>query len=476
MGQFGISIEAIVNLLGLERNPFSIPNSDSWTVRCPFCPDDTKYHLNINTSKDVYKCFRCDSNGGALDLYSRVRFGEAVDRSNSKKYYAKLQEEIGNGAKYERKAHTSASMPASEFNRILPANDDTLDRVYSAMLRLPYLKLSASHKANLQKRGLSPDEIIANGYATMPNPDNVSMDIISKWLSFYDSNKIEAERLNTPRLRNVSRASIAMGFKIAHDILEQGVKLNNIPGFFRIGGEWCVKIDAGILIPTRNEFHQIVGIQTRRDAGNLRYMTLSSKGLSDGVTDNIVRLHIPLSTAPIGKDSHVLITEGPLKSDVALSLLKRFSFNNIVFIALPGVNNTRELPAVAQYLKSVGVTEVYNAFDMDKLVNISVMQACIKMGKIFISEGITPKMYLWGAEYQKRKLEVFCDLAVQYGIEIPDCDSVFETFYKFIIAFTEKKINYDFVVEDDGVRTFEKWSSCEKGIDDHLANLLGIGG
>lgn len=474
MGDFGVGIERIVDLLGLERNPRSVPGSDSFNVRCPFCVNENGYHLNINSTKDVYKCFRCNSNGGALSLFAKVALNENVNDGNRKKIYVELLKALGETGTV--KASTVRTPTERDIYKILPASDEMLDKAYRALLSLPYLALSEEDKKQLLRRGLTEEDIVRNGYASVPSLNHASALIFEQYLKLYDDLNIEAARASIPRLKHVTKAEIALGMKIADDLLAEGITLNNVPGFYRICDKWTMMLEPGILIPARNFQHQITAIQTRRRSNSgLRYMTLSSKGLDSGVTDGITRYHIPVDCPPPSPNTQVLITEGPLKADVAYSLLKRMGHDNVVFIAFQGVNNIRELPAVAKVLHEAGVREVFNAFDMDKLVNLSVMQAGIKMAKIFEQENILVRMLLWSTDYTMRKISAMCDLAVQYSIDIPDCTSVTELFYLLCCQFRDKNINFDFIIDENGNVIYERWNGKEKGIDDHLASLLGIG-
>ena len=55
---------------------------DSRTLRrseveasCPFCGDHGpgKYHLSLNTDKDLYRCNLCGAHGNSVSLYARIK-------------------------------------------------------------------------------------------------------------------------------------------------------------------------------------------------------------------------------------------------------------------------------------------------------------------------------------------------------------------------------------------------------------------
>ena len=62
------NIEDVVDLLSI---PVVRSSGTQLHCRCPFC-DDRKAHLNINLSKNVFRCNRCGTGGGVLHLYAEV--------------------------------------------------------------------------------------------------------------------------------------------------------------------------------------------------------------------------------------------------------------------------------------------------------------------------------------------------------------------------------------------------------------------
>ena len=58
----------VFSLLGLPKPPYG---QTSYYVQCPCCDEiPCKRHLNINLTKDVFRCPRCGVSGGIFDLYS----------------------------------------------------------------------------------------------------------------------------------------------------------------------------------------------------------------------------------------------------------------------------------------------------------------------------------------------------------------------------------------------------------------------
>ena len=126
-GSFSIPIENIVDLLGLERSPKNRPGARSMKVHCPFC-NHRGYTMDVDTSLDVYHCFHCpeemQKKTGALDLYSRVRLGQPLDRQNSKETFKMLLNELDRSG--ESTIHNSIHTYKDE--KIYPVNDELLNK------------------------------------------------------------------------------------------------------------------------------------------------------------------------------------------------------------------------------------------------------------------------------------------------------------------------------------------------------------
>ena len=221
----------------------------------------------------------------------------------------------------------------------------------------------------------------------------------------------------------------------------------------------------GILIPTRNMSGEIVGIQTRTDSGSLRYLTLSSKGLPMGVSENICRVHFPLSNSncQLGPEAMVRLTEGPLKADVAVEL----EGQNTFYIAIPGVGNRSQLPGVFKMLKENGVERIHNAFDIDKVMNPYVAAASKKIKEIAKEAGLKYSMKLWDEDYAHQRLDQLLALCDYHGIDATKYanDNVFTYLGKVASALRSKKVDIDHVLTESGwERSY--WRSETKGIDD----------
>ena len=233
-----------------------------------------------------------------------------------------------------------------------------------------------------------------------------------------------------------------------------------------------------MLIPTVSYEGNIVGIQTRRDTvlkSGVRYMTLSSKGLPDGVTSGISRTHVCRSQRTISENTSVYLTEGPLKAEVILWLLCQEGLNDdVAVIAVQGVNNINELPMIAGKLKKDGVRRIQSAFDMDKCCNPAVATASRKIKQIFNAEQIAVDVLCWDQEYALQKREDLSHLAGLNKISFQWSDNPFFDIARLSQQLSKAKIEYNTLYEN-GMRIKEHWRKETKGLDDYLNYISKLG-
>lgn len=490
MSDFSIRIDEVADLLRLERSPGGCLGASSFNVKCPFasdchgCNDPSKgYPININIPKSSYHCVKCTDEyaTGVLDLYSRVRLGERTEKGkNAGRVYRMLMSELnGSYIPGSTAAKPAQTRPKVENSEIVPADDLTLDRVYSALLKLPYLALTDEHRKSLLERGLTEEDIERGGYASMPaatsvlhDPDNARICEPSlKWRQAIEQINFKPEGV----LKRYSMDELQFSVMIAGDLLFQGLPLEQIPGFHRVAVCWAFRsVEPGILIPTRNWEGLIVGLQTRRDVktqDGLRYMTVSSKGLDRGVTTRIARTHFCMTNDEINESTNVIVTEGPLKADVALSLYRQLGKKNLAVIALQGVNSNRELPQIASWLKGKGVTRVYEAFDCDKCLNIAVMKAENTLIKIFRKKGIQVTTLYWDRSYAQKKYDQMVSLCEEHSLKWEKTESIYSDLMAMSYVLANADIDYCYI-DENGTRRKERWDHLTKGIDDKLLYIL----
>lgn len=467
-GDVRITSYDVACALGLQQNGRRKGNWVNYC--CPFC-GDKKYRFGVNLEKGGYKCFHCGAKGTPLELYARIVKGRSTELMDSETI-SELIREMTVACGGSVTAGKPLRRPDVTMQREYPAaQSSVLDSTYRALLSLPQLKLTSQHRANLIKRGLNDAEIDRNGYASFSAEIAESIAAKSK-----DATKVfdtlKKELYQYSRLKKSSSASLTAGIALAASLVKRGCTLSGVPGFFRVKGIWILNLPLGMLIPTRNSGGQIVGLQVRRDTKESpRYFTVSANRLPEGVTTNIARTHFPLGNAPLEKDARVYLTEGPLKADVALSLLHD---EKALFIAVQGVSNTKMLDEqIFPALHARGVSSVINALDMDKLTNPGVMAACANLRKMAEKHGIEMKMLCWDAAYACEKAKELEDLCLEHRLPVPLDKSVFKRVGAMALTLHRAGVKHSIRTLSDGKTEKHYWNDSEKGIDDHLLNRKG---
>lgn len=328
----------IVSLLGLP-----MPSGrSSYYIQCPCCDENPrKKHLNINLKKEVFRCPRCGISGGIFDLYALYT---GVSRDKVRK---ELVERLGPP---ELITHQKKKVVSEQKEECPLADIESRNRAYAALLSK--LSLAADHKENLLSRGLKESEIERLGYKTTPV---VGMSAIAKQLQL------------------------------------EGLSLAGVPGFYRDkNGAWTfVHEKRGILIPVRDRFGRIQGLQIRRDnVSRRKFRWVSSAEMEDGC-------RAEGWTHLAGKvRSTILLTEGPMKADVIHAL------TGLTVLAVPGVNSLTQLAMTLEDLRNEGLAEIKTAFDMDFATNHHVQNGYNSLLQFLGNMGFTFGTYLWDPRYK----------------------------------------------------------------------------
>ena len=243
------------------------------------------------------------------------------------------------GAGWIHRLDTARPLPPStsrlEVKQTPKAAPDVLDKVYGALLA--EIQLSETHRANLQRRGLTDARIDGLAYRTLP---------------------------------------IYGRYDIVNRLQTKGVKLAGVPGFYPEAGGWRLAGPAGISIPVKDTGSRIVGIQIRCDhTEGGKYKWLSSRGFNAGCSPG-APIHV---AGPVSTNSDVWITEGPLKADIAALKLGR------VVLAVAGVGNW---PGVIPIIRELRPERVIISFDMDKNQNAAVRIHLDTLTACLIKRGI----------------------------------------------------------------------------------------
>ena len=156
---FGYDIRDVVRVLNLTVRR---KNGRSYDVDCPFCNHKTG-KLNINIEKNVFRCNYCDAHGGMLDLYSKlynVTKAEANQQIREALNLGQYRDDYQRPIRQERDLEPPAPVNSER------ASDEEIDQTYSRMLSM--LTLSRKHQEDLQRRGLTSEQIAVQRYRSVP--------------------------------------------------------------------------------------------------------------------------------------------------------------------------------------------------------------------------------------------------------------------------------------------------------------------
>lgn len=336
---------------------------------CPFCGDNGpgKYHLFLNTAKNMFRCVLCEEKGNSVSLYAKM---EGV--SNRQAFRA-LSEDT---RLYRFPEQSLSKKPAEREPSSLAVRHDT----YYDMLM--HLELSPKHKADLLARGLSEERIRQNMYRTLPQ----------------------------------SRSAR----RLLAGLLSDFHNLEGVPGFYVNKGCWDIAGHEGLLVPYCDKEGYIQGLQIRLDEEikpDRKYRWLSSRGMAHGTRS---RSYIHVTGNIHAKTAY--LTEGGLKGDVASYL-----DHDALFICFAGVTAIADLKDTL--LSMENIKEVVVALDMDKLMNWRVRNALEKIMALVRSiPGIHVRLMNWNMTfkgvddfYQAR------NYAAKRGVNILDMTSNFIT-------------------------------------------------
>ncbi len=335
-----IRMTDVVSLLGL---PTPSGGRSSFYVQCPCCDDSPRNrHLNVNLKKEVFRCPKCGVHGGMFDLYS-LYTGIPRDKARNA-----IMDKVFPSEKPVIKRQVTVPEPMTIESPL--ADIETRHATYTALLSL--LSLANDHITNLKNRGISDNDIKRLGYKSTP----------------------------------------VFGMSsIAGQLLDKGFTLAGVPGFYMDENDkWVFVLEQrGILIPVRDRYGRIQGLQIRRDNAEkrkFRWVSSVERKCGCGSTSWV---HIAGPIRPV-----MLLTEGPMKADVIYAL------SGLSVIAVPGVNALKSLKPVLEDLKAEGLTTIKTAFDMDLLCNFHVKDGYNALMSLLNEMGFKYMTYLWNPYYK----------------------------------------------------------------------------
>lgn len=317
---------------------------------CPFCSDRSG-HMNINRSKQTFRCPRCGTGGGILDLYAKYH---QITRGTA---YRELHELILGHSDIKRPVQPRKEIEVVD-EEIPIASAAVRNDTYTALM--DQLLLTAAHRESLLGRGLNNGQIEHAGYRTTP--------------------AVRAQ-------------------KIVSTLLSCGCKLEGVPGFYinKGTGQWELDIrGSGIMLPDRNIHGEIEAIQIRLDKTfKSKFNNLTSTGQYFGATAACCPHFVGFTP---GTDT-VYVTEGVMKSDIAYYLSKELGKER-AFIGITGVGNTGQINRALEELSAVGVNRIVLAFDMDSESNSNVAKAWVNTESLATEAGFDVVPLCWDPHYK----------------------------------------------------------------------------
>lgn len=287
-------------------------------------------------------------------------------------------------------------------------------KVYTALLKL--LKIKPGHLEDLKKRGL-PDVLIANnGYRSFPT------DIKTRW---------------------------AICERLAREY-----DLSGVPGFYINRAEkWDMTgYPEGFFVPVRDINRNIQGMQLRihpynPDVFDNKYLWFTSAGKNRGTrASQWIHYVGNFNVLKGARRKRLYGTEGPLKGDIANYYLDE------PFLAVPGTTAVRDL---ANILRDLGVEEVVNAFDLDRLTNPDVKKDVDGFVQDLERSNVTVLPTSWDTEWydKPRKDGSVIKMPVIKGID----DACLTHVEKFLEVSPE-----DFIVTTKRTVTYERVTVTEE--------------
>ena len=356
-------------------------NSDSTiNVRCcPWC-GEAHWKLNINPTKGKYgglfRCPKCGNGGSLIALHMKLR-NETFDEARRELNGGDLKQNFN----YEVKA--SSQIPTASLER--------RSEFYRALLESSYISVAMGN--DLSRRGLKDSQY-----------------------SWYSHTVNVVNRNLSMRLKPVLDKYPNIG------LIEDG-KVRGIPGVYgkakkdQFGKEIIDELfinypqRSGYFVPIISHIGEKPAISCMQirfyecAEGEPRYsfLTSGSDKFQNGVNvGECNKIHYTRNfwggdlwkNPQMKVPKTVNLTEGALKADVTSVLSGK------CFIAVPGVNSTKDLPKELEFLKQNGCERINICFDMDYLDKPQVKKALEKVKQMIINAGLKATQITWDKNFK----------------------------------------------------------------------------
>lgn len=346
MSDFPFGIEDVARTLGFSVKGKSQVKSEY--INCPFCGKKKK--LNLNYSKDQFRCPACNVGGSMLKLYSLCSGFEGTNGE----IVAKIKEDLGIDSYNSKHFHSTSQPPVQESLNVDFQEMEHWDKVYRALLGK--LGLGDIHYKRLRsERHMSDEEISRYMFKSVP------------LLSYT---------------------------RICSELIAEGYDLEGVGGFYydEEAKSWNIAMNpkiTGYIIPVWNFFGKIQGLQVRLDKpfGSYKYHLISSDDYPKGTKTTAVPFFVKGEHPR--KAQTLVVTEGFFKAAISNQIF------GCDVMALFGVNNQKEFERLIPYIKKRGYTKIVEAFDADYVKNENVANAKKAFAKICVENGFELQEFSW---------------------------------------------------------------------------------
>ena len=366
-----INVSAALTEMGIEISRKQIP------VDCPACGKSKRMlKCYIGAQNGLWNCFSCGEKG---DIYKFKSLREGISYEQAKTAIKTHQEGMPVASPKE-----TESLFKEKPHADARATDKTLRKFAS------HLPLTKRHYQMLKERGFSDSAIEFYEFFSFPEQENMSYNERQTLNNLPSLLKNEGCQLDgvEPFYPNPSKD---------HEFSINWPKIGS-------GKTWHT---GGIGIPQKSFSGAWHGIQIRFDdeyiedikvkegeekVPKCKWLTSSNKegGVSPDTSVHYAT-HFKDGKAVLGKK--LLITEGGMKADLIHDLQRSWPI-----ISIAGVNATKGFNSTLSLLKTNGVTDIIDCFDMDYVTNEKVAAARERLKQMIIKAGLKYHLAEWSTK------------------------------------------------------------------------------
>lgn len=352
-----VSIVDVVSRAGIQLTP---SGGNYYQGPCPWHEEKSVGAFKVHETKGC-RCFGCGDRW--MDSIEFVRKTYGLDYVDA---IEKIASDFGLISKLDVdykpiKNRKILSLPKTQ--KATKHSDEKLDKINS--LFLESCNLSDNHRKYLKEtRGLTDEEIERFNFKTYPSRQIMIKNPPEGMTSFV--NKLQEAGMKS------------------YELIGSPIFYKEIPNDPNKNTKITFKRMTGLILPILNAKQEIVGLQIRKDSGNLRYLWVSSGSFADGLTNSHF-INGTDSGAPMDimypeklRRNVLFITEGKFK---AITIQKKYG---VPVISVQGVANWNGINDVIQAMEEklqIKFERICVAFDSDLAVKPQVLHQLMMMSK-----------------------------------------------------------------------------------------------